>query len=217
MQRDRENVGSGVPLPRLSDPRLDGEVASTLDAGADAFLRIERLRLTVKDGKPFPYDVVTRTALDAVVIAAHFHEAGALHVMLRSAIRPPLWWRQRSGSSAWLWELPAGLVEPGESFRAAAARELYEEVGVRADEASLVPLGLPVLPAPGMIAEVQAFFHVTIDPRSLTTPRGDSSALESASLLCALPMAEALALCASGEIRDAKTELALRRLQEALG
>jgi ADP-ribose pyrophosphatase len=191
-----------------------------LDGAEDAFLRIERLRLRLGSGQPFAYDVVSRAALDAVVIAAHFRKGAELHVMLRSAIRPPLWWRTRDAegeeSSAWLWELPAGLVEPGESFQAAAARELLEEIGAHAEPAALAPLGPPVVPAPGMIAEVQAFFHVAIDPQTLTSPLGDSSALESASVLCALPLDEALGLCASGVLRDAKTELVLRRLRDVL-
>ena len=35
---------------------------------------------------------------------------------------------------AGFWELPGGQVEPGESPAEAAARELFEEVGVQVDE-----------------------------------------------------------------------------------
>jgi 8-oxo-dGTP diphosphatase len=44
-----------------------------------------------------------------------------------------------------LWGIPAGKVEPGESDLDAAARELFEETGIRADAASFVHLGeLPI-------------------------------------------------------------------------
>ncbi len=204
-----------MPLPQLPDPRLDGEPASALDRASKPFLTVERLRLRLLEGQAFDYDVTTRAALDAVVIVAHFRKAGELHVVLRAAIRPPIWWRDRR-ASPWLWELPAGLVEPGESVRAAAARELFEEVGVRVEPSVFGALGHPVLPAPGMIAEVQTFFHAAIDWASRISPEGDASALESIAHLCALPLVEALALCTAGEIRDAKTELALRRLHEVM-
>ncbi len=180
------------------------------------FLRLERLRVRIAEGKPFTYDVVTRDAIDAVVIAAHFDRGGTRHVMMCSCIRVPLFWRDHRTGESTLWELPAGLVEIGEAPAQAAARELFEEVGVRTDASKLAPLGPAMFPAPGMIAEVHSFFHVEIDPSAREAPPGDASALERESVVASIALDEALALCASGGIRDSKTELALRRLAEAL-
>src|SRR5438105_15810804 len=40
------------------------------------------------------------------------------------------------------WDIPKGMAEPGESFVAAAVRELLEETGLRALETELRPLGV---------------------------------------------------------------------------
>jgi 8-oxo-dGTP pyrophosphatase MutT (NUDIX family) len=40
------------------------------------------------------------------------------------------------------WDIPKGLAEPGETFAAAALRELFEETGLAAPEAELRPLGV---------------------------------------------------------------------------
>ena len=40
------------------------------------------------------------------------------------------------------WDIPKGMAEPGESFVAAAVRELLEETGLRALETALRPLGV---------------------------------------------------------------------------
>jgi 8-oxo-dGTP pyrophosphatase MutT (NUDIX family) len=172
------------------------------------------MRVRIGGGEPFAYDVVSRKAIDAVVIAPHFERDGKRHVMLVSAIRVPLFVREEP--QATLWELPAGLVEPGEAFASAAARELFEEVGARVSESAMVQLGPTMYPVPALIAEVDAFFHVAIDPNALESPPGDASPLEREQKRCSIALDEALALCASGEIRDSKTELALRRLKDVL-
>jgi ADP-ribose pyrophosphatase len=113
-----------------------------------------------------------------------------------------------------LWELPAGLVEAGEEPAEAAARELAEELGFAASVKDMRPLGEWTFPAPGMIGERHIFFVVDVDPTTRTRPTEDGSALERAAEIVALPIVDALEHCRRGAIRDAKTELALRRLME---
>jgi 8-oxo-dGTP pyrophosphatase MutT (NUDIX family) len=66
------------------------------------------------------------------------------------------------------WDIPKGLAEPGETFTAAARRELFEETGLAAPENALRPLGVhaylrdkdlalfawrpPALPAPDTLS-----------------------------------------------------------------
>jgi len=201
---------SGVPLPRLPSPALQAESAAPSDRSG--FLWLERLKVRIGGGEPFAYDVVSRKAVDAVVIAPHFERDGKRHVMLVSAIRVPLFTRGEAEPT--LWELPAGLVEPGEAYASAAARELFEEVGAKLPESAMLQLGPNMYPVPAMIAEIHSFFHVEIDPDALVAPPGDASALEREQRRFPIALDEALALCASGDIRDSKTELALRRLKD---
>jgi ADP-ribose pyrophosphatase len=169
------------------------------------------------DSPPFRYDLATRDSLDAVVMAAHYRAEGVRRLFLRSAIRPALAFRSippfHDGA---LWEVPAGLVEPGESPADAAARELAEELGFDVEPSELVALGPPAFPAPGIIAETHYFFHTEVDPRRRRCPEGDGSVLEESALVFDLPLAEALDHCRTGVLRDAKTELAIRRLLEAV-
>jgi ADP-ribose pyrophosphatase len=216
--------------PHLPPSTTRLEVVEDLSPPASpGFLRLVRRRLAIRfdDGrlsKPFEYDEVDRVAIDAVVIAAHYLDAGVRWVYLRSAIRPPVALRDRArcGNEQTrprqaLWELPAGLVEPSESAGAAltAQRELEEELGFAVRLEDLHQLGPCTFPAPGFISECHFYFEVEVDPEARQSPALDGSVLESAGVVVALPLDEALRLCRSGEIVDAKTELALRRLEEA--
>jgi ADP-ribose pyrophosphatase len=156
-------------------------------------------------------------SLDAVVMAAHHVKDGVRRVYLRSALRPALALRPIPPAlDGGLWELPAGLVEPGELPRDAAARELAEELGFVVPPGALLELGPATFPAPGFIAEMQHFFHVEVDPASRRTPSEDGSVLEKDAVIADVPLTELLERCRSGQIPDAKTEIALRRLAETV-
>ncbi len=214
------------PGPKLEPPAIRLEKVEDLTPPQPpGFLRLVRPRWVAHypDGSvsiPFVYDEIDRAALDAVVIAAHYGESGRHFIYLRSAVRPPVANREAPGQPHGLWELPAGLVEPaeaqGDGPRRTAQRELEEELGFTVPIERVLTLGPWSLPAPGIIAERHYYFSVEVEPGTRTEPSHDGSPLEHFGKVVAIDIDDALALCKSGEICDAKTELGLRRLKERL-
>jgi ADP-ribose pyrophosphatase len=101
-----------------------------------------------------------------------------------------------------LWELPAGIVDPGETPRQAAVRELREETGYRASRFRL--LGA-IYSSPGFSQErVHLYLAEGLRPAGPPTPDEDE-------LLTArsLPLARALNLVRAGTAADGKTVLGL--------
>lgn len=229
---DRTSVRRPDQPVRPALPAIRLELVEDLSPAAEkGFLRLVRRKLRAhypggETSEPFIYDEVDRRAIDAAVIAAHYLGAdGVRRVVLRSSVRPPVYFRDPARSplvfpdkNGGLWELPAGLVEPSEQspegLVRGAARELSEEAGFDVDPARLAPLGPSTFPCSGVIAERHFFFEVTVDPASRKEPSLDGSALERDGQLMDVPLADALEMCRSGEIEDAKTELGLRRLAE---
>ena len=211
-----------VPLPPL--PKIALSIVRDRSADAKAtggFLNVRRLELVAHfpDGSasaPFPYDIAMRASLDVVAIAAHYVQAGVRHVYLRSSLRPPLAFRDDPPAAGGVaWEVPAGLIDDGESPAEAAARELEEELGFHAAPSRLRPLGPAAFPVAGMCGESQAFFEIEVDPATRGTPSEDGSPLERGATVVAIPLDEALRHCRTGAIADMKSELALRRLAES--
>jgi ADP-ribose pyrophosphatase len=216
--------------PPLPNVRL--EVIEDLSPkGASGFLRLlrRRFRAHYPDGsasEPFEYDEVDRRAIDAAVMLAHYEDArGVPYVYLRSSVRPPVAMRDKARSPlrdehdhGGLWELPAGLVEPGEQTPegvvGTAQRELLEELGFEVERSQLLPLGPSVFPVASMCAERLFYFHVAVDPNQRRAPELDGSPLERFGEVIDVPLASALAWCADGSIEDGKTEIGLRRFAD---
>jgi ADP-ribose pyrophosphatase len=59
-------------------------------------------------------------------------------------------WQYRHATRQYLWELVAGRIDPGESPKVAAARELIEETGYRAKRFRVF---LDLFPTPGFLEE----------------------------------------------------------------
>lgn len=107
----------------------------------------------------------------------------------------------RHAAGGWIWELPAGRLEPGEAPLASAGRELEEEAGVIAGQ--WLELG-PVYSSPGVFTEV---IHLYL-ARQLTTAQARPERHEVFETHW-LERAEVEAMVTRGEIRDAKTLVGL--------
>ncbi len=137
------------------------------------------------------------------------HPGGAAAAAVDEAGRVCLLRQYRHAAGGWLWEIPAGKLDPGEPPLATARRELEEEAGVRAG--SWEPLG-SLVTAPGFCDEVIHLFLA----RDLEPVPARPEAHEVLEVHW-VGFAEAVARAARGEIRDAKTVAALFRAREVLG
>ena len=108
-------------------------------------------------------------------------------------------YRYAAGGS--LWEVPAGTLDPNEAPDACARRELLEETGVTAER--LEPLSA-ILTTPGFTNEVIHLFMASGLRQGTAAPERDEF-IE----VVPRPLSEVLAGIRDGEIRDAKTMVAI--------
>ncbi len=103
----------------------------------------------------------------------------------------------------WMWELPAGSIDPGESAETAARRECHEEIG-------MLPVRLELVgrffPTPGYCDEEMNIYRIDglEHPRDKAT-QDEDEILEPRTFT----IDEARAMVRRGEITDMKTALAL--------
>ncbi len=119
----------------------------------------------------------------------------------------------------------AGVLEPGEqgldALRRRGAAELSEEAGLTVAPERLDVLGGPFFLVPGIASEKIHVLAVEVErgaaPDAHDAPHeGDGSPLEEGADLRWRALGAAIAACERGEIEDAKTEVALRRLASRL-
>jgi ADP-ribose diphosphatase len=161
--------------------------------------RIVDLRLEDVDlpnGQSVTLEVVHHPGA-AAVVAVDAHDAVTLIRQFRHA------------AGGFIWEVPAGTLDPGEAPEACARRELREETGLTAT--AWTALG-SVLTTPGFCDERIHLF--------LARDLADAAqALDHDEVLTVsrVPLRHALEMVRSGEIEDAKSIAALHRAALALG
>lgn len=136
------------------------------------------------------------------------HPGAAAVVAVDAGNRVCLVRQYRNGVADFLWEIPAGKLDPGEAPEVCAVRELAEETGVSAG--SWVSLGL-YLPAPGIYTEV---IHLYL-ARDLEVGKANPDADEELELAWR-PFSEVMGMVQRGELNDGKTAMALLRAQPHL-
>ena len=151
---------------------------------------VDRDRVRLPHGPTVTLEVV-RHSQSAVIVPVP--EPG--HVIL---IR-----QYRHAVRAWLWEVPAGSVDPGESPEAAARRECHEEIGQVPE--TVVRLGA-LYPTPGYCNEEMVFFRVS----GLSEPSEAAAVDEDESFeVKTFTLREARDMVRRGEIVDMKTVVGL--------
>lgn len=108
----------------------------------------------------------------------------------------------RHAAGGFIYEIPAGKLNPGEDPAACAARELEEEIGYRAGKLELLS---SILTAPGFTDEVIHVYKAT----GLTTGRQQLDRDEVLDVI-EMPLQEAMRMIETGAIRDAKSIVGLQ-------
>lgn len=108
----------------------------------------------------------------------------------------------RHAAGGFIYEIPAGKLQPGEDPLHCASRELEEEVGYRASSFELLS---SIFTAPGFADEVIHVYKAT----GLTTGRQQLDPDEVLDII-EMPLAEAVNKIEDGTIRDAKTIVGLQ-------
>ncbi len=129
------------------------------------------------------------------------HHSGSIVVLAvdNSAATPRvLLERQyRHAANSYLWELPAGRIDPGEKELAAAKRELLEETGYTAARWKRI---LKFYASPGFVAETMAVFLATGLRAGKAQPEADEIIH-----IRMVPLPKAVNMVLRGTIQDAKT------------
>jgi ADP-ribose pyrophosphatase len=170
---------------------MNNSIRSTQPVFKGRLLQLDIQDVALPDGSHFNFEVVTHPGGAGVV--ALDHDGNILLV------------RQfRAGVGGPLWELPAGLLDPGESPDVCAVRELQEETGYKPGR--LEYLG-GFFAAPGYCTEYLHLF-VALDLVESRLPGDDDEVIE----VGRIPFGEALAMIETGDIVEAKTIIGLLRV-----
>ena len=165
--------------------RVDGELVFT-----GKVFSVERDRVRLPNGREVTLDVVRHPKSVVLILIPE-----PSHVILVRQFRYAI--------NAFLWELPAGSVDEGETPEQAARRECHEEIGQV--PATVVRLA-SMYPTPGYCDEEMVFFRLS----GLEDPTEPAAADEDEDIeVGTFELREAREMIKRGEIVDMKTVVGL--------
>lgn len=145
------------------------------------------------DGSTAEMDIIRHPGASAIVpFLTSPHDADPQLLMLR---------QYRYAAAGYLWEIPAGRLDAGEAPHECAVRELREETGCTATRVEHL---YTMFTTPGFTDEVIHVFAASGLTRGVTSHESDEF-ME----VVPMPLTEAMERIRVGEIRDAKTALAI--------
>jgi len=136
------------------------------------------------------------------------HPGGVAMVVMNDQAEICLLRQYRHAVGGWIWEIPAGKMEPNEAHAVTAKRELIEEVGVDAQAWSY--LG-KTISSPGVFTEVIHLYLAT----ELVPAQQQLEEMEVLEVHW-MTLDKVMSMVKAGEIHDAKTLVALLYLQQYL-
>jgi len=146
---------------------------------------------------------------DAVAVVLFNRKKKTL--ILIEQFRYPVY-RALKGKNGWIYELAAGVVEPGETPEQVVEREVMEEVGY---EVKSVKRLACIYPSPGVISERIYIYYAEVAKQ---INRGGGLASEHEDIrVIELPVKKVYSMIKQGLIEDAKTLIGLRYAKEKLG
>jgi ADP-ribose diphosphatase len=167
---------------------MQWKVISERELYTDQWLDLRTADVELPDGRHLDHRFIRMAA-----------SAGA--VLVDDQQRALLIWRHRFITRRWGWEIPMGMIDPGETPAQAAAREVEEETGWRPEQ--LQPL-LVAQPTAGIMDAAHHIF-VSTGAAEVSAPadRFESSAIQW------VPLADVPGLIAKQDIVSASTMAAL--------
>lgn len=194
-KKRKKNHPDAVPV--LKKLKIDsgdpGEVLSSQVSYQGPLFRVLTDRLREPTGKEVTRDIIRHNG-SVVILALEKSKSKKDPLVLVE--------RQfRHAAQQYLYELPAGTIDPGEDHLAAAKRELLEETGYQAKKWTKV---LRYFASPGFLGEWMQIFLAEGLTAGQAAPEEDES-LE----LQFVPLSELLRLIGAGKILDGKTIISI--------